>query len=115
MSYSVGRVPAGLVEQLAPGGQLLAPLTPSPSWPGLAVVERTADERITAKVRAVEFARQAGHGLARIWLNEEFRRRIVDGPDTWTQRSMLAPNGAGGWRPTTFSEGWSATSAPSTW
>jgi protein-L-isoaspartate O-methyltransferase len=92
VSYTVERVPTALVEQLAPEGKLLAHVTSaSPSWPGLAVVERTADGQITAELRAVEFAHRAGHGVARIWLTEEFRQRMATEPGTWTQRSMLAP------------------------
>ncbi|MGV9654468.1 protein-L-isoaspartate O-methyltransferase family protein [Streptomyces sp. NPDC003554] len=92
VSYAVERVPTALVDQLALGGKLLAHVTSaSPSWPGLAVVERTADGQVTAELRAVEFAHRAGHGMARIWLSEEFRQRIATEPGTWTQRSMLAP------------------------
>ncbi|MEU0027469.1 methyltransferase domain-containing protein [Streptomyces sp. NPDC006335] len=92
MSYTVQRVPTALVEQLAPEGKLLAHVTSaSPSWPGLAVVRRTADGQITAELRAVEFAHRAGHGMARIWLTEEFRHRMATEPGTWTQRSILAP------------------------
>ncbi|OEJ29915.1 protein-L-isoaspartate O-methyltransferase [Streptomyces agglomeratus] len=92
VSYAVERVPMALVEQLAPDGKLLAHVTSaSPSWPGLAVVRRTADGHVTAELRAVEFAHRAGHGMARIWLNEGFRQRIATEPGAWTQRSMLVP------------------------
>ncbi|MFF2205224.1 protein-L-isoaspartate O-methyltransferase [Streptomyces sp. NPDC058145] len=92
VSYAMQRVPTALVEQLAPGGRLLVHITSaSPSWPGLAVVERTSDGRIAAELRAVEFAHRAGHSMKRIWLNEDFRKRINAEPGTWTQRSMLAP------------------------
>ncbi|MFF9352069.1 protein-L-isoaspartate O-methyltransferase [Streptomyces sp. NPDC014734] len=92
VSYAVAGVPPALVEQLAPGNRLLAHVTTvSPSWPGLAVVERTSDGHVRAELRAVEFAHRAGHGMERIWLTEEFRQRITAEPDTWTQRSMLAP------------------------
>jgi protein-L-isoaspartate O-methyltransferase len=92
VSYAVERVPSALVEQLAPGGRLLAHVTTaSPSWPALAVVERTTDGKLLAELRAVEFAHRAGHGMHRIWLDEEFRRRMATEPGTWTQRSMLAP------------------------
>ncbi|MFD7875903.1 protein-L-isoaspartate O-methyltransferase [Streptomyces sp. NPDC059766] len=92
VSYTVQRVPTALVEQLAPGGRLLAHVTSaSPSWPALAVVERTADGQVTAELRAVEFAHRAGHGMQRIWLDAEFRQRIAGERGTWTQRSMLAP------------------------
>ncbi|MFD7537507.1 protein-L-isoaspartate O-methyltransferase [Streptomyces sp. NPDC059819] len=92
VSYTVERVPAALVEQLAPGGTLLAHVSSaSPSWPGLAVVERTADGKVQAELRAVEFAHRAGHGMERIWLSAEFRQRIATDPGTWKQRSMLMP------------------------
>ena len=92
VSYTVERVPTALVDQLALGGTLLAHVTSaSPSWPGLAVVRRTADGHVTAELRAVEFAHRAGHGMARIWLSEEFRQRIATEPGAWTQRSKLAP------------------------
>ncbi|MET8538637.1 protein-L-isoaspartate O-methyltransferase [Streptomyces sp. NPDC005065] len=92
VSYTVERVPAALVKQLAPEGKLLAHVTTaSPSWPALAVVERTSDGQLRAELRAVEFAHRAGHGMERIFLSEEFRRRIAAEPGTWTQRSLLAP------------------------
>lgn len=92
VSYTVECVPTALVEQLAPGGKLLAHVTSaSPSWPGLAVVERTADGHVTAELRAVEFAHRAGHGMTRIWLNKELRQRMATEPGTWTQRSKLMP------------------------
>ncbi|MET9661668.1 protein-L-isoaspartate O-methyltransferase [Streptomyces sp. NPDC006510] len=92
VSYTVASVPPALVEQLAPGGRLLVHVTTdSPSWPALAVVERTFDGQVRAELRAVEFAHQAGHGMERIWLTEEFRQRITAEPGEWTQQSMLAP------------------------
>lgn len=95
VSYTVERVPAALVRQLAPEGRLLAHVSSaSPSWPALAVVERTSEGRIEAELRAVEFAHRAGHGMERIWLSEPFRQRIATEPGTWTQRSMLAPPAA---------------------
>ncbi|GAA0899315.1 hypothetical protein GCM10009574_083610 [Streptomyces asiaticus] len=81
VSYTVERVPAALVEQLAPGGKLLAHVTTaSPSWSALAFVEGTADGQLQAELRAVEFAHRAGHGIERIFLTEEFRQRIATGP-----------------------------------
>ncbi|MGQ4457728.1 protein-L-isoaspartate O-methyltransferase family protein [[Kitasatospora] papulosa] len=94
VSYTVERVPMSLVEQLAPGGRLLAHVTSaSPSWPGLAVVERDAGGRVSAELRAVEFAHRAGHGMQRIWLSKEFKHRIATDTDTdtWPRRSMLVP------------------------
>ncbi|MDU8998739.1 hypothetical protein [Streptomyces mirabilis] len=42
VSFAVPRIPPMLVEQLAPGGRLLATVgTDSPSWPGLAVITKT--------------------------------------------------------------------------
>lgn len=92
VSYAVERMPMALVEQLAPGGRLLVHITgASPSWPALAVVERTPDGQVTAELRAVEFAHRAGHGMERIWLDKEFRQRIATEQGTWTRRSMSAP------------------------
>ncbi|MFF9607789.1 protein-L-isoaspartate O-methyltransferase [Streptomyces sp. NPDC014684] len=92
VSYAMRRVPTALVKQLAPGGRLLTHVTSmSPSWPGLAVVERTPEGRIAAELRAVEFAHRAGHGMDRIWLSQEFRQRIATEPGTWIQRSTLTP------------------------
>ena len=92
LSYAVDHVPPALVAQLAPGGRLLAHVTTaSPSWPALAIVERTADGEVRAELRAVEFAHQAGRDLERIWLSQEFRRRIAAEPGEWTQRSKLRP------------------------
>lgn len=92
VSYTVEQVPAALVEQLAPEGRLLAHVSSaSPSWPGLAVVDRTADGQVRAELRAVEFAHRAGHGMNRIWLSEEFRQAIATASGAWTQRSTLAP------------------------
>jgi hypothetical protein len=50
--------------------------TASPSWPALAVVERTDSGDLAAELRAVElreveFAHRAGSGMARIWLTPE--------------------------------------------
>jgi protein-L-isoaspartate O-methyltransferase len=92
VSYTVECVPTALVDQLATGARLLAHVSStSPSWPGLAVVERTADGQIQAELRAVEFAHRAGHGMERIWLSKDFRQRIATEPGTWTQLSMPAP------------------------
>ncbi|MFJ8752148.1 protein-L-isoaspartate O-methyltransferase [Streptomyces sp. NPDC102441] len=92
VSYTVARLPGALIEQLAPGGKLLAHVTTaSPSWPSLAVVERSAGGHLNAELRAVEFAHRAGHGMERIWLSKEFRQLINTEPGSWTQRSMLAP------------------------
>ena len=101
VSYTVERVPAALVEQLAPGGKLLAHVTTaSPSWPALAVVERTADGQLRAELRAVKFAHRAGYGMERIFLTEEFRQHIATAPGARTQRSTLglpADNDRGLW------------------
>ncbi|RNG37378.1 protein-L-isoaspartate O-methyltransferase family protein [Streptomyces botrytidirepellens] len=91
VSYTVERVPTALIEQLAPGGKLLVHVTTaSPSWPALAIVERTADGQLQAELRAVEFAHRAGHGMERIFLTEEFRQHITTAPGARTQRSTLA-------------------------
>ncbi|MFD7554246.1 protein-L-isoaspartate O-methyltransferase [Streptomyces sp. NPDC059835] len=91
VSFAVRRVPQDLVEQLAPGGRALMTLgTSSPSWPGLAVVERRPDGAVEAELRAVEFGHRAGAGFDRLFLSPEFRATITaDGGRT--QRSRLAP------------------------
>ncbi|WP_405192880.1 NUDIX hydrolase [Streptomyces anulatus] len=66
------------------GALLTHVTTASPSWPALAVVERTADGTLNSEVRAVEFAHRAGHGVDRIWLTEAFRHRIATEPGAWT-------------------------------
>ncbi|WP_234365470.1 protein-L-isoaspartate O-methyltransferase family protein [Streptomyces sp. RTd22] len=92
VSFTAERVPVALVEQLAPGGKLLVHVTTaSPSWPALAVVERTVDGQLRSELRAVEFAHRAGYGMERIFLDEEFRQRIATAPGTRTHRSTLAP------------------------
>ncbi|MBK6044633.1 50S ribosomal protein L11 methyltransferase [Streptomyces sp. MBT55] len=83
VSCTVQRVPTALVGQLASGGRLLVHVTTaSPSWPGLAVVERTAQGTASGQLRAVEFAHRAGHGVERIWLTEHLRHRIATEPGT---------------------------------
>ncbi|WP_257138290.1 MULTISPECIES: protein-L-isoaspartate O-methyltransferase [Streptomyces] len=85
LSYAVRQVPSALAGQLAPGGRMLTHVTTaSPSWPALAVVERTADGTLNSEVRAVEFAHRAGHGVDRIWLTDAFRHRIATEPGAWT-------------------------------
>ncbi|MFE0136186.1 protein-L-isoaspartate O-methyltransferase [Streptomyces sp. NPDC059037] len=88
------RVPDALVEQLAPGGRLLVPVaTASPSRPGLAVVTRTANGKVTAELRAADVAHHAGHSTKRSLLTPEFRDRMATESGDWTQRSRLAPPG----------------------
>ncbi|WP_274036478.1 methyltransferase domain-containing protein [Streptomyces sp. MMBL 11-1] len=91
VSFAVRHVPRALVGQLAPGGRALMSLgTSSPSWPGLAVVERRQDGRLEAQLRAVEFGHRAGAGFDRLFLSAAFREEIATA-DGWTQRSLLAP------------------------
>ncbi|MFJ4151928.1 methyltransferase domain-containing protein [Streptomyces galbus] len=91
VSFAVRHVPQALVEQLAPGGRALMTLgTSSPSWPGLAVIERRQDGSVEAQLRAVEFGHRAGSGFDRLFLSAGFRAEITTA-DGWTQRSMLAP------------------------
>ncbi|KES02914.1 protein-L-isoaspartate O-methyltransferase [Streptomyces toyocaensis] len=91
VSFAVRHVPHILVEQLAPGGRALMTLgTSSPSWPGLAVIERRRDGRVEARLRAVEFGHRAGSGFDRLFLSAAFRTEITTA-DGCTQRSPLAP------------------------
>ncbi|MER6719860.1 hypothetical protein [Streptomyces halstedii] len=64
--------------------------TSSPSWPGLAVIERRRDRGAEGRLRAVEFGHRAGAGFDRLFLSAAFRAEITTA-DGWTQRSMLAP------------------------
>ncbi|BAU81033.1 O-methyltransferase [Streptomyces laurentii] len=66
VSFAVRHVPQALVKQPAPGGRALMTLgTSSPSWPGLAVLERRPDGSVEAELRAVEFGHRAGAGFSR--------------------------------------------------
>lgn len=92
VSFAVPRVPPALVGQLAPGGRALMTLgTSSPSWPGLAVVTKSASEDVEVQVRAVEFGHRGGIGFDRLFLSAEFREEIATGTGDWTQRSFLRP------------------------
>jgi protein-L-isoaspartate(D-aspartate) O-methyltransferase len=91
VSFAVRRVPTALVEQLAPGGRALMTLgTSSPSWPGLAVIDKRPDGTVEAELRAVEFGHRAGAGFDRLFLSADFRETITTA-EGWTQRSRLAP------------------------
>ncbi|MFJ7969644.1 protein-L-isoaspartate O-methyltransferase [Streptomyces sp. NPDC096324] len=91
VSFAVRRVPNALVEQLAPGGRALMTLgTSSPSWPGLAVIERREDGDVEAELRAVEFGHRAGAGFDRLFLSAAFLATITPGGGR-TQRSRLSP------------------------
>ncbi|MDR3033123.1 MAG: methyltransferase domain-containing protein [Kitasatospora sp.] len=91
VSFAVRHVPQALVKQLAPGGRALMTLgTSSPSWPGLAAIERRPDGSVEAELRAVEFGHRAGAGFDRLFLSAAFRASITAG-DGRTQRSRLAP------------------------
>jgi protein-L-isoaspartate(D-aspartate) O-methyltransferase len=91
VSFAVRRVPTALVEQLAPGGRALMTLgTSSPSWPGLAVIDKRPDGTVEAELRAVEFGHRTGAGFDRLFLSADFRETITTA-EGWTQRSRLAP------------------------
>lgn len=92
VSFAAPRVPQGLVDQLAVGGRLLMHLTTaSPSWPGLAVISRGPDGRVEGELRAVEFAHRPGHGMARIFLDQDLCGRIAAGVGARTRTSRVAP------------------------
>ncbi len=114
VSFAVRHVPQALVEQLTPAGRTLMTLgTSSPSWPGLAVIERRRDGSVEAQLRAVEFGHRAGAGFDRLFLSAAFRAEIATA-DGWTQRSMIAPPPTGravcGWPWTACIRAWCATS-----
>ncbi|MEU6379551.1 methyltransferase domain-containing protein [Streptomyces sp. NPDC046909] len=78
VSFAVPRVPPALVQQLAPGGRLLATVgSSSPSWPGLAVVTKNAQGHAQGILRAVEFGHRAGWGWERPFLDAAFRSRMT--------------------------------------
>ncbi|MFE0087723.1 protein-L-isoaspartate O-methyltransferase [Streptomyces sp. NPDC058991] len=92
VSFAVPRVPPDLVAQLAPGGRALMTLgTTSPSWPGLAVVTRTASGAMEGTLVAEEFGHRGGWGFDRLFLSREFRDRIAISQGDWTQRIRLEP------------------------
>ncbi|MEV7196312.1 hypothetical protein AB0N81_31605 [Streptomyces sp. NPDC093510] len=67
VSFAVRRVPTALVEQLAPIGRALVTLgTSSPSWPGLAVMDKRPDGTVEAELRAVEFGHRARAGSGQL-------------------------------------------------
>ncbi|WP_328786516.1 protein-L-isoaspartate O-methyltransferase family protein [Streptomyces sp. NBC_00273] len=92
-SYGATRVPEAWPQQLAAGGLALATLsTSSPSWPGLAVITKTATGHTRARLEALELGHRAGRGWKQIFLNARFRERIavVDGGSTRTSSALLA-------------------------
>ncbi|WP_405893413.1 protein-L-isoaspartate O-methyltransferase [Streptomyces sp. NBC_01527] len=92
VSFAVPRIPPALVAQLAPGGRALMTVgTSSPSWPGLAVITKTATGEVAAELRAVEFGHRGGVGFDRLFLSADFRERIATEGGRWTQRSRLVP------------------------
>ncbi|MGW7029162.1 protein-L-isoaspartate O-methyltransferase family protein [Streptomyces xanthophaeus] len=91
-SYSLARVPEPWLEQLAPGGTALLHLTTgSPSWPGLAVISKGADGRVTGKFRPVRYGHRAGHDLEWIFLKKSFRDRIQAGAGAAVTYNLQAP------------------------
>ncbi|MFF4496207.1 methyltransferase domain-containing protein [Streptomyces sp. NPDC001546] len=100
VSFAVRRVPTALVEQLAPGGRALMTLgTSSPSWPGLAVIDKGPDGTVEAELRAVEFGHRAGAGFDRLFLSAAFRDTIAtaDGPTRLTRVEPPADTARGMW------------------
>ncbi|MGW0537463.1 methyltransferase domain-containing protein [Streptomyces sp. NPDC003032] len=91
VSFAVRRVPTALVKQLAPGGRALMTLgTSSPSWPGLAVIDKRPDGTVEAQLRAVEFGHRAGAGFDRLFLSATFLATITTAGG-WTQRTRITP------------------------
>ncbi|MFG2483386.1 protein-L-isoaspartate O-methyltransferase [Streptomyces virginiae] len=92
VSYAVTRVPAAWPEQLAVGGLALASLaTSSPSWPGLAVITRTATGLVEARLEAVKLGHRLGDGGKQIFLNARFRERIAAGDGSSTHTTRTGP------------------------
>jgi protein-L-isoaspartate O-methyltransferase len=100
VSFAVRRVPTAVVEQLAPGGRALMTLgTSSPSWPGLAVIDKRSDGAVEAELRAVEFGHRAGAGFDRLFLSPAFRDTITtaEGPTRCTRLAPPADTARGMW------------------
>jgi protein-L-isoaspartate(D-aspartate) O-methyltransferase len=92
VSFAVPRVPPALVEQLAPQGLSLATVgTSSPSWPGLAVITKTARGRIAGELRAVEFGHRAGWGWDRLFLSAAFREQMATAEGVIVRGHRLPP------------------------
>ncbi|MEV0373332.1 protein-L-isoaspartate O-methyltransferase [Streptomyces sp. NPDC050636] len=91
-SYAVPWVPWAWGEQLAPGGRTLVTVTgTSPSWPGLAVITRTARGRVEGELRAVEFGHRPGYGFKRTFISRAFLGRIAAGDGGRSFHSRQAP------------------------
>lgn len=98
-SYSLTRIPAPWMEQLAPGGMALAHLTTgSPSWPALAVISNDTAGQATGTLRPVRYGHRAGHGLDWIFLKKSFRDRIAarEGATVTHSRQAPPPDAASG-------------------
>ncbi|MEU9396732.1 protein-L-isoaspartate O-methyltransferase [Streptomyces sp. NPDC048324] len=92
LSFAVPRVPPALVEQLAPKGLSLATVgTSSPSWPGLAVITKTAQGRVEGELRAVEFGHRAGWGWDRLFLSAAFREEMATAEGVTVRGYRLPP------------------------
>jgi protein-L-isoaspartate O-methyltransferase len=92
VSYAVPRVALAWVEQLAAGGRALVNVTgTSPSWPGLAVIDKTVGGRVEAELRPVEFGHRPGHAFERIFISRTFLDQIEAGEGRRTFRSRQAP------------------------
>lgn len=119
VSYAVPCVPAAWPEQLAGGGLALASLaTSSPSWPGLAVITKTADDRVEARLEAVKLGHRLGDGGKQLFLNAPFRERIAvgDGSMHSTRTSPPADEARGMWLALDHLHPvWFATGPPTTW
>ncbi|WP_405814194.1 protein-L-isoaspartate O-methyltransferase [Streptomyces sp. NBC_01390] len=78
VSFAMPRMPPALAEQLAPHGRLLATVSSgTPSWPGLAMITKTARGRVQGVLRAVEFGHRSGWGSRRLVLSAAFRERMA--------------------------------------
>ncbi|MFI5642022.1 hypothetical protein ACIA8H_32000 [Streptomyces goshikiensis] len=92
-------MPIAWSEQLAASGIALATLSmSSPSWPGLAVVARTAGGRVRARLEAVRLGHRAGHGWSQLYLKPGLLGRIeaADGGSTRTTGTGPPPEEARG-------------------
>ncbi|WP_415925390.1 hypothetical protein [Streptomyces sp. ME19-01-6] len=94
LSFAVRSLPAALLEQLADGGTLVAPVTTGAlGWPAQALVRRTGDT-FDAVLRPVTAGHRPGSGVDLVTAPD----RMPDGPVT-VRPSRLAPPGEAGFWP----------------
>ncbi|MGO4754333.1 protein-L-isoaspartate O-methyltransferase, partial [Streptomyces sp. 2MCAF27] len=93
LSFAVRGLPPALLEQLAHGGRLLAPITTGAvGWPAQAMVRRTGDT-LDAVLAPVASGHRPGLGVDLVTAPE----RMPDGPVTIVPSHLAPPQEAGFW------------------